>query len=94
METRNALEYRRFENGLRINALVNLSEKTDPFSSDFEKILAEIRRLHAENENINIRIYEIAGREIEETQLRRVSYQPHKHGALFSKSAHKNPRRY
>lgn len=64
--TRRELEDKYFENGLRINSLVRLSEQTDPFSAKFERILSEIQRLRSENWNIWRRIFELSGAEIAE----------------------------
>ncbi len=64
--TRRELEDKYFENGLRINSLVRLSEQTDPFSAEFERILSEIQRLRSENWNIWRRIFELSGAEIAE----------------------------
>lgn len=64
--TRRELEDLHFANTLRINSLVRLSEQTDPFSAEFERILSEIQRLRSENWNIWRRIFELSGAEIVE----------------------------
>ncbi len=64
--SRRELEDKYFENTLRINALARLSEQTDPFSTEFERILSEIQRLRSEDWNIWRRIFELSGAEIVE----------------------------
>ena len=64
--TRRELEDLHFANTLRINSLARLSEQTDPFSAEFERILSEIQRLRSENWNIWRRIFELSGAEIAE----------------------------